>query len=178
MASSIDNPPHWSRNNELHPLPSTRYSLQGLQSWWHGHASFKGTVLVPSCLIKMDNSWQLVTTARQKIPSHNDQYEASLKMMLEDCDINNYSKHINSGAVVNIIVESNENTEKYVLTNKQPLIDYSNIYPEVKYNPYKKSIDENYNSIPIGYLLKFTEINHKSNSKQSIYTLGITIIHE
>lgn len=97
--------PHWWRETAELPSSSPPYALQGKQAWFTGQAIFSGAVIVPSCLVSMDNAWQSVSlreTSTTGTQRSSRIYDTPFTLQFHDCDLINATGSAAAGSRVKV----------------------------------------------------------------------------
>lgn len=173
--------PHWWRDRGELPSSSSLYSLGGGEAWWKGQAFFSGSVIVPSCVISMDNKWQTVSL-RDSNDTALDQAGGidgtKLKLQLHDCDLVNTIGSNATGSRIKLMfyrMSRNDNSDQNLNGVDFKVTDEKgNTSSAGQYIPGSQLYGPD---ASLNYRLHFVNDDSNSNPKNTV-TLGILVHQE
>jgi len=171
--------PHWWRETAELPSSSPLYSLQGEQAWLTGQAIFSGSVIVPSCLVSMDNAWQSVSlreASTNEVQRNPRLYDTPFTLQFHDCDLINDTGSAAAGSRVKVmfyrmskgssVIAEHNDTNFQVVDPQGVVSDGGDYVPGSQLNTIDSSLK---------YKVRFVHDDNESNKN---VTIGVLLSQE
>ncbi|EDT6741837.1 type 1 fimbrial protein [Salmonella enterica subsp. enterica] len=79
--------------------------------WWEGRASFHGQVIVPACVLAMEDAWQVVDMGGTPVRDLQNAYagpEKRFQLRLRDCELAGTGKKVFTGSRIRVTFDGVE----------------------------------------------------------------------
>lgn len=91
--------------------------------WWHGRASFKGSVIAPACTLAMEDTWQEIEMGSVPVRDLQDSFsgpEKRFRLRLRNCELAGTGKRVYTASRVRVTFDGvqGESPDKFLLTGQ------------------------------------------------------------